>query len=55
MIDQEVMHHVAGSSLDLAAHMLLWLGDVEPVLREAVRLRKLSDFLVSLAPRVSLP
>lgn len=54
MLDEEIYHHQEGSNFDLAAHLRIWQGDVEPMLREAVKKRQLNDWLVSLAPQVSL-
>lgn len=54
MLDEEIYHHEQGSNFDLAAHLRIWRGDVEPMLREAVKKRQLNDWLVSLAPQVSL-
>ncbi len=54
MLQEEIDHHQEGSNFDLAAHMRIWQGDLEPMLREAVKKRQLSDWLVSLAPQVSL-
>lgn len=54
MLQEEIEHHEEGSNADLAAHMRIWQGDVESVLKEAVRKRQLSDWLVGLAPQVSL-
>ena len=54
MLQEEIDHHQEGSNFDLAAHMRIWQGDVEPMLREAVKKRQLNDWLVSLAPQVSL-
>ena len=54
MLQEEIDHHQEGSNLDLAAHLRIWQGDVESLLREAVKKRQLNDWLVSLAPQVSL-
>lgn len=54
MLQEEIDHHQEGSNFDLAAHLRIWQGDVEPMLREAVKKRQLNDWLVSLAPQVSL-
>lgn len=54
MLDEEIYHHQEGSNFDLAGHLRIWKGEVEPMLREAVKKRQLNDWLVSLAPQVSL-
>lgn len=54
MLQEEIDHHQEGSNLDLAAHLRIWQGDVESLLREAVKKRQLNEWLVSLAPQVSL-
>lgn len=54
MLQEEIKHHEEGSNLDLAAHLRIWQGDVEPMLREAVKRKQLNDWLVSLAPQISL-
>jgi hypothetical protein len=54
MLQEEIDHHQEGSNSDLAAHLRIWQGDVESMLREAVKKRQLNDWLVSLAPQVSL-
>lgn len=54
MLEEEIDHHEHASNFDLATHLKIWQGDVESMLREAVRKRQLNDWLVSLAPRVSL-
>lgn len=54
MLDEEIDQHQHASNFDLAAYLKLWKGDVESMLKEAVRRRQLNDWLVSLAPQVSL-
>ena len=50
----KVQHHQDGSNYDLAAHLQTWMGDVESVLKEAIQRKQLSDWLIGLAPQVSI-
>ncbi len=54
MLQEEIEHHEEGSNNDLASHFKIWMGDVESALREAVKRKQLNEWLVSLAPQVSL-
>lgn len=53
MLDGEIKHHEDSDNFDLAAHLRVWQDDVETLLKEAVKQKQLSDWLVALAPRVS--
>lgn len=54
MLLGEVQHHQERSNYDLAAHLQTWMGDVESVLKNACKNKQLSDFLIGLAPQVSI-
>lgn len=54
MLHGEVQHHQEGSNFDLAAHLQTWMGDIGSILEEACKKKQLSDFLVGLAPQVSV-
>ena len=54
MLDTEIEQHVKGSNLDLAAYLQLCKGGPESVIRQAVKAKTLTEFLVSLAPQVSI-
>ena len=54
LLQEEIDHHEEGANQELAAHLKIWQGDVESVLRDAVKQKQLNEWLVSLAPQVSI-
>ena len=52
-LQEEINHHLNGSNFDLAIQLQMWQGDVESAIRDAVKKRQLTDFLIGQAPQVS--
>ena len=57
MLEGEEEGHIEDNNMDLAAHVRMWHADainIEQLLKEAAKKKQLNDFLLSLAPQVSI-
>jgi hypothetical protein len=57
LLDGEEERHIEENNIDLAAHVRMWHADtvnMQLLLTEAAKKKQLNDFLLSLAPQVSI-